>query len=231
MKSLAQHNASAWGHQSVLDFFDHQRLTTNHIYPSEWFFISQQLRPGMSILDIGCAKGGFANVLTEHLNDFTYVGVDINADMINAAKARHPHHQFHLIEENNYQCLRGQQFDLVLSLGILHLHETWRETIQLAWRHTAGAFIFDLRETHLETIEDKNIAHFKTDYDAPDVVQGDYLLPYNIINHTVALKNIHTLCGTAAKKISVFGYTQKISRLAVSPIQEVFANVYCIDKN
>jgi cyclopropane fatty-acyl-phospholipid synthase-like methyltransferase len=59
----SEYNASAWGHESILNFFDKKRLTTQHIYPSEWFFLKDKIADDMSLLDIGCAKGGMANVL------------------------------------------------------------------------------------------------------------------------------------------------------------------------
>lgn len=223
------YHASAWGHESILNFFDANRMTTNHIYPSEWFFIQQKLREGMSILDIGCAKGGFANMLAEHLKQFSYVGIDINADMISAARKRHPQHQFHIIEDDDYRILNAKRFDLVLCLGILHLHETWRTTLAQAFRHTEETLIFDLRETHLPSIEDKNIAYFKMDFDHALKPQTQYTLPYNIINAGDALKTVYDTCRNA-KKLAHFGYTQKISSLAVSPIPEVIANVYCLEK-
>lgn len=227
------YNAKAWGHESILNFFDAHRLTTEHVYPSEWFFIQQKLRAGISVLDIGCAKGGFANILQEHLTSFSYVGVDINADMITAARQRHPKHQFHVIDNDNHHddsdVLNSNRYDLVLCLGILHLHETWQRTLAYAWQHTQGCLIFDLRETHLATIEDKKIAYFKMDFDNGDEPHSSYTLPYNIINTGEALKTIYAICHNAAK-ITHFGYTQKISQLAISPIREVMANVYCIEK-
>lgn len=222
-------NATAWGHTSILNFFDKQRLTTDHIYPSEWFFLKDKMRNGMSVLDIGCAKGGMANVLAENLATFAYVGVDINAQMIASAQERYPEHQFHQITATDYSVLQARTFDLVVCLGILHLHETWRKTLEEAWRHTGGALILDLRETHLETIEDKEIAYFTMDFDNVKQPSTDFVLPYNIINTGVALQTIHTICADA-KRISYYGYTQPLSGLTVSPIASVMATVYCIER-
>lgn len=223
------YNARAWGHESILNFFDKNRSTTAAIYPSEWLFLRDKLVEGMSILDIGCAKGGMANVLSEHLKRFDYTGVDINQQMIDGAKKRFPTHQFYKIGEDNYSILGKAQYDLVLCLGILHLHETWRKTIAAAWSHTQGCLILDLRETHLNSIEDKKLAYFKMDFDDPDHPTSNFTLPYNIINTAEALKTIHDICGDA-KKILHYGYTQSISKLAISPIQKVMANVYCIER-
>ena len=147
-------NAESWNQPNVVSFFDTNRTTTSDIYPSEWFFLKEQLKEGMSILDIGCAQGGFAGMIAEHLNDFTYTGVDISEEMISKAKEKYPQHNFHIVKENDYSKVTGK-YDVSLVLGILHLHETWRNTIQIAWNHTKSSLILDLREVFEETVEDK----------------------------------------------------------------------------
>lgn len=229
MKRTEDYNAMAWGHESILNYFDKKRLTTDDIYPSEWFFIRQKMAEGIRVLDIGCAKGGLANVMTEHLQDFTYVGVDINEQMIAGAKKRYPNHEFHHVKENDFSVLGNQSFDLVICLGILHLHESWRNTIKTAWSHTKHHLILDLRETHLMSIENKDIAYFKMDFDNVSVPSSDYILPYNIINSAEALAAIMDLCPKSSK-ISHYGYTHTVSDLAVCPLQNIMANVYCIER-
>jgi 2-polyprenyl-3-methyl-5-hydroxy-6-metoxy-1,4-benzoquinol methylase len=224
-----EYNATAWGHESILNFFDKKRLTTQHIYPSEWFFLKDKMQENISLLDIGCAKGGMANVLAENLKSFDYVGVDINEQMIAAAKQRYPQHVFYHITEQDYSLLKGQQYDLVLCLGILHLHEAWRNTIKEAWQHTKECLILDLRETHLPTIEDKSKAYFKMDFDNIHNPNSDYILPYNIINVAEALKTINEIC-VGARRIAHYGYTQDLSGLTVSPINKIMATVYCIER-
>lgn len=224
-----EYNAMAWGHESILNYFDKNRQTTSDIYPSEWFFIREKLIEGMTVLDIGCAKGGMANVLSEHLQNFDYTGIDINQKMIDAAKKRYPNYHFYKINENDYSILGEARYDLVLCLGILHLHETWRHTISEAWSHTQGCLILDLRETYLSSIEDKKLAFFKMDFDNIENPTSDFTLPYNIINTAEALRTIHEICRDA-KKILHYGYTHSVSKLAISPIQKVMANVYCIER-
>ena len=223
------HNAMAWGHESILNFFENMRLTTSQIYPSEWFFLKDKIFNEMSLLDIGCAKGGMANVLSENLTAFNYVGVDINAQMVQAAQQRYPTHRFHQIREDDYSILGGEKYDVVLCLGILHLHENWRNTIKEAWQHTKKTLILDLRETHLDTVEDKSQSYFKTDFDNIDNPTTDIVLPYNIINTAESLQIINDVCAEA-KRIAHYGYTQTISSLAISPLQKVMANVYCIER-
>jgi ubiquinone/menaquinone biosynthesis C-methylase UbiE len=223
------YNATAWGHESILNFFENKRLTTSQIYPSEWFFLKDKIFNDMTLLDIGCAKGGMANVLSENLTSFQYVGVDINEQMVVAAQQRYPAHQFHQIREDDYSALAGQQYDVVLCLGILHLHENWRNTIKEAWQHTKKTLILDMRETHLSSLEDKSQSYFKMDFDNAQQPTTDFVLPYNVINTAESLQIIHDVCADA-NRVAHYGYTQKLSELAISPFKTVMANVYCIER-
>jgi 2-polyprenyl-3-methyl-5-hydroxy-6-metoxy-1,4-benzoquinol methylase len=69
-----------------MDFFETRRASSDDVYPSEWFFLGERIREGISILDIGCAQGGFAAVIGEHLGTFSYTGVDISSEMVSQGK-------------------------------------------------------------------------------------------------------------------------------------------------
>jgi len=220
-------NAESWNQPNVVSFFDNHRATTSDVYPSEWFFFKDQLRENMTILDIGCAQGGFAGIIGEHLSKFSYTGVDISREMITKASAKFPQHVFYHVNENDYSAISGK-YDMTLVLGILHLHETWRDTIKMAWKHTKSVLILDLRETFEKTIEDKKKSYFAMNINGSN---GDYseVLPYNVVNVGEALKTIVSIC-SGLEKVSHFGYLQDPSNTVVTPINKIFANVYLIQK-
>ena len=220
-------NAESWNQPNVVSFFDSHRITTSDIYPSEWFFLKDQLQEGMSILDIGCAQGGFAGMIAEHLELFTYTGVDISEEMISKARAKYSEHTFHIVKENDYSKIKGI-YDVSIILGILHLHESWRDTIQVAWNHTKSSLILDLREICEETIEDKNKSYFTMDINGSNKDYSE-VLPYNLINSGEALKIIKSIC-TGAEKISFYGYSQDPAKTAVTPNHKIFASVYLVQK-
>ncbi len=100
-KSSAHQNSQAWGLPNVLNYFNGHRTTSQHVYPSEWIFFRDRLAEGIDILDVGCAQGGFAGIVAEHVKAFSYTGVDINEDMIRIAKDKFPAHQFINIKEGD----------------------------------------------------------------------------------------------------------------------------------
>src|SRR4051812_15049641 len=94
-----------WDVPGWTTFYETRRSTTRDIYSSEWIFLKDLLREGMSVLDIGCAVGGLASVLTENLADFKYVGLDISAAMVERAREKHPGHVFHVIQDTDLSIL------------------------------------------------------------------------------------------------------------------------------
>jgi SAM-dependent methyltransferase len=216
--------SDAW--TDVAGFFDHERATTAQVYPSEWFFLKDRLREGISVLDVGCAQGGFAGVLGEHLTDFTYTGIDISAEMVARAQARHPRHRFLQVAESHWPELAGERFDLVLVLGILHLHEGWRDTVASAWAQTGGCLLMDLREHEGATVEDKAVSSFRMDFGGAG---GTARLPYVIVNSGEALATVRRLT-PGARRISHYGYLHPVSGSADTPVAEVMANVWCIER-
>jgi SAM-dependent methyltransferase len=222
-------NAEAWGLPRVLDFFTERRNSTGEIYESEWFFLKDRLREGVSVLDVGCAQGGFASALAEHLSDFAYTGVDINAEMIERARAGHPDHAFYHVPETDFSALGGARFDVVLVLGILHLHEAWRETLRAAWSHAGGALILDLRQTDGATIEDVTVSSFRMDFNGGDPRHTETRLPYNIINAGEALRNVRDICAGSGA-IRQYGYEHAVSDAADCPVETVLTTVWCVDR-
>lgn len=222
-------NASAWSLPGVLRFFEDHRTTSRDVYRSEWFFIKDRLRDGMTVLDIGCAQGGFAAILAEHVKDLQYTGVDISAAMVEAARARFPQHRFLTVPEGNYAALGQARYDLVLVLGILHLHETWRETISTAWRHTGGSLILDLRETDEQTVEDKSLSYMRMDFNRDDDTHREARVPYNVINSHDAQEIVRSLC-PGARAVNLYGYETDVAASAVVPRRPVKAMAYCVER-
>lgn len=225
----AADNAAAWGLPRVLDFFAGHRDRTEEVYPSEWFFLKESLEEGMSVLDVGCAQGGFAAVIAEHVRAFSYTGLDVNQEMVRRARARFPAHAFHHVKEGDFSALGGARFDLVLVLGILHLHEGWRDTIAGAWRHTARRLILDLREWEGATIEDKAVSSMAMDFAGGGESHAQARVPYIVVNSGEALATLLALAPGAAG-MARYGYLHAPSATATTPARRVMTTCYRIDR-
>lgn len=227
---MADDIGRAWGLPGVLGFFDTARSTTEHVYASEWLFLRDRLRTGMSVLDVGCAQGGFVSVLAEHLRNFSYTGLDVSEAMVERARHRHPTHTFHHVHENQpWPLVTGQTYDLVLVLGILHLHMGWRQTLHQAWNRTGSCLLMDLREIPDPTVEDPARSYFRMDFGGGDRQHEETHLPYILVNSAEALSTVQSTCADA-RRISHYGYVHPVSGSAVTPQRQVMANVWCAER-
>ena len=78
------------------------------------------LTSGMSVLDLGCGLGHFADFLEARDLDVDYVGWDISPQMIARARARNPGRRF---EVRDVLAEPGdERFDFVVACGVLYMH-------------------------------------------------------------------------------------------------------------
>jgi SAM-dependent methyltransferase len=73
-------------------------------------------RPGERVLDVGC---GPAEMLPE-LSGVHYVGIDLSAAYIDAARARYPGRGEFLVGDAASLGTTGRRFDVVLGIALLH---------------------------------------------------------------------------------------------------------------
>ena len=185
----------------------------------ENFFLSKLLFEKCSILDIGCAQGGFYKILKSFLKSFSYTGIDNSEKMIIKAKKKFPKANFHFVKNNDFSFLK-KKYDIVIIYGVLHL--TPEGALKKANTLYKNFLLFDLRETSLKTIEN-NVSKSFLSFNQKKKLK----IPYNIINYIEAAKFIKKLLN---KNIYKFSYHGPISNLAKSKIKNVEFTNYCISR-
>ncbi|MDP2859485.1 MAG: methyltransferase domain-containing protein [Bacillota bacterium] len=73
-------------------------------------------RPGERVLDLACGTGDLTQQIV--LRGAECVGLDSSAEMIRAARDKHPHLRFEVGDARTYRC--GAVFDAVFSNAVLH---------------------------------------------------------------------------------------------------------------
>ncbi len=197
----------AWSDPSILEFYKKNRNSYESLYESERIFVDRMLKEHSSYLDLGCALGGFASVLKQKLSQFQYTGVDVSEKMIRQALLLNDScHDFFHCPEGIAKSGLGIVSDYVICLGFLHLHKQWRETLRWAFDHAEKGILFDLRESHLDTIEDINHSNFNTNFNSLN--KEECLLPYNIINCQESSEIVDDLLSAGCKAYQ-YGYLQE----------------------
>lgn len=210
-----------WNDIEAQKFFSVERKKIRDLYLGEKFFLSKILFENCSILDIGCAQGGFYKILKSYLKSFRYTGVDSSEKMILKAKKKYPNANFHLIKKNNFKILK-KKYDIVIIYGVLHLTPYWRQILNNSKNLFKNFLLFDLRETSQETIDDNTLKSYLSFNNKKKIK-----IPYNIINSSEATNFLKMKFNSNIYKFSYYG---KISKFAKSQIKNVeFAN-YCISK-
>ncbi len=120
------------------------RHQPDDLFDSERYFLPRCLRPGMRVLDIGCACGGFFNILRSFEPTIEYKGIDVSEVLVAEARRIYSEGQFEVVDATTLPYPDGS-FDLVQAWGVI-LHEPeYRKLIQEAWRVTRNAFLLDVR--------------------------------------------------------------------------------------
>ena len=184
--------AEAWSSDAPVEYFSTHRDTVDELYESERTYLSG-LKDMDSVLDVGCAAGGFYGFLDDYAN---YTGIDISERMINVARGRFPHGNFKVYNGYNIP-FDDNEFEGVVSFGTLHMVENWQGLMLEMLRVCSKGMVFDIRLTGGNTIE----TYQNLEYDG--VWDGVSKAPYIIVNIADALAFIYSL---KPKAVHMYSY-------------------------
>lgn len=225
VKTICNHES--WSHENAVQYYSSHRNSLDDVYESEKFFLSRVLEAGHSILDIGCATGGFVNVFRGYEPSILYTGVDISAEMIRQARILHPDIHFEVTDGDNLP-FENNSFDIVFSSGALHMAPNWRGILAEGWRVAKQFFIFDVRLKSLPpTIEDIHKSYQKIAFSGQ--WDGKTIVPYIIIDVKTFKDALNTI-QPAPSVQQVHGYFHSVSEMAVTSEIQVCMTMCCLMK-
>lgn len=105
----------------------------------DWAFHLRMLEPYSCprILDLGCGKGAFTNLLAQRGS--RVVGVDLSPTAIEKARSRFPSVEFRATSVD--EALEAKEtFDLVTALAVLYYLENWRDVLARLSRMTTWLY-------------------------------------------------------------------------------------------
>lgn len=216
-----QHEQAVWGVVESLDFYRTHRKEPADLYDSERFFLPEVLPLAASVLDVGCAAGGFSRVMRAFNPKLRYVGVDIIPAMVAAAQQDYPDAEFHLSDGVQFPFSPGS-FDLVHCSGVLHLNSRYRDMVRAMWEQTRRWLLFDVRLTRGPAV----IGSLEVDYGGG--AAGDPL-PYHVLNVEKWLEFLRALAPPPAV-VRGRGYGHAVSGAARVPIDRVIMTFFLLEK-
>ena len=217
-----------WGLKPSIEYFKSKRKNISHLYEGEKKIFSKIMFEKCSILDIGCAEGGFIKIIKSFIKNFDYTGVDVNPKMINLAKKKNPKYNFYEKSEF-YRKFGYKKFDIVLILGLLHLNKEWKKILLKDSKYSKRYLIFDLRETSKKSVENIKKSYFRMNFDSKIKKYREIHIPYNILNRKKVESFLDNKLKTFKRKI-VIKYKGKPSENVNTSHKVVTFSNYCFVK-
>ncbi|WKZ36500.1 MAG: class I SAM-dependent methyltransferase [Anaerolineales bacterium] len=210
-----------WSAPDSLEFYRSHRNTKDDLYESEKFFLPAVLQEVNSVLDVGCAAGGFSRIMKSFNPKLRYVGVDITPELIETARQDYPDSEFYVNDGVNFPFSAGS-FDLVHCTGVLHVNSHYQEMLKAMWEQTNRYLLCDFRLTHTASVLGEIEIRFGENTQATR-------LPYYIMNVDELMVVVKTLLPAPAL-IRAKGYMHAVSPTAKIALDQVIMAFFLFEK-
>jgi len=116
--------------------------------------------------DLGCGYGALYDFLCSNYNKFTYIGFDVSADMIRAAKARYPNKgnvQFVIAAKPSeivHYGIASGIFNVRLGCSDVQWHEHLKNTLDVLHCTSSKGFAFNCLSSYSDTDKMQNYLYY-----------------------------------------------------------------------
>jgi ubiquinone/menaquinone biosynthesis C-methylase UbiE len=210
-----ENESSCWGIKNSLDFYKTTRNKRKDVYPSEDFFLRKIITPQTTLLDVGCAAGGFYNILKSYEPNINYTGTDACKPMINAAEVLHPSLRFEVCKEDKLP-FKNNKFGIVMAFGVLPMTTKWKAMLKECFRVCNAGILFDIRMGK-NTICNPKKSFQRIMFDGK--WDGKTKCPYVLISPNDLFAEIEKL---KPQDVEIYAYRHKVSSMAKTPEKEVW---------
>lgn len=217
----------SWSTPNSLEHYTFNRCRIEDLYESEKLFLPNMLKPGMKVLDVGCAAGGFYNIMTEIEPQIRYFGCDVSEELLKIARFMYPDGVFFFSTAKCLPCV-DNSFDIVHSTGTLHMEEECLESIKEIYRASSSFSIIDLRLTNLPISFDFNESYQRLTFDGE--WDGKSIVPYVILNIEDLLFFLLNKLNPKPLAVYAKGYEHKPSPTAKVPLEKVCMTMLMLQK-
>ncbi len=218
--------AEPWSKPDAVDYYAKNRHEESDLYPSERVFLSRVLFPGAKVLDVGCASGGFFNIMRSIEPTIDYTGIDIAEPSIEIAKARYPEATF-LVTDGSTIPFDDNEFDLVHCTSVLVIEPRYEGVIREMYRVANRFVLADIRLLKgIGGVTDPKDSYYRIEFN------GEFdgtTVPYVIAD---ADEVVDFILGLEPKPQALrgTGYFHDVSAAARTPYSQVCMSVLLVQK-
>ena len=219
-------SAKAWSQPGAVDYYYQNRQEVSDLYPSEKVFLPRVLFPGAKVLDVGCASGGFFNIMRTLEPTIGYTGIDIAEPSIENARQKYPEAKF-LVTDGLRLPFEDNEFDLVHTTSVLVVEPRYKELLKEMYRVSSRFVLADMRLlNNVEDALDQEQSYYRIEYDGK--FDGE-TVPYVVSDADQVVNYILTL-EPSPQALRGTGYFYPVSPKARTQYSEVCMTIFLIQK-
>ena len=215
--------AKEWSNQSAIDYYSENRHEISDLYPSETIFLPRVLFPGAKVLDVGCASGGFFNIMRSYEAHIEYTGVDLSERAVELAKERYPEATF-IVTEGFELVFANNTFDVVHCTSVFNNEPNYQAMLQEMYRVSNRFVLMDIRL--LKGIGRQAESVYNIQFNSEGV---EAKVPY-VVNDADEVANFVLQLDPKPKALRGTGYFHQVAKEAETPHDEVCMSLFLIQK-
>ena len=215
--------AKEWSNQSAIDYYSENRHEISDLYPSETIFLPRVLFPGAKVLDVGCASGGFFNIMRSYEPHIEYTGVDLSERAVELAKERYPEATF-IVTEGFELFFANNTFDVVHCTSVFNNEPNYQAMLREMYRVSNRFVLVDIRL--LKGIGRQAESVYNIQFNSEGV---EAKVPY-VVNDADEVANFVLQLDPKPKALRGTGYFHQVAKEAETPHDEVCMSLFLIQK-
>ena len=189
-------------------------------------FLPRVLFPGAKVLDVGCASGGFYNIMRSFEPHIEYTGIDISETAIELARQIYPDVRFQVTDGINIP-FEDNTFDLVHCTSVLVNDPRYKEIVKELYRVSNRFVLVDIRLLKdMESGLDFEQSFYKIQYDS-EVAEGT--VPY-VVSDADEVANYMLRLVPKPQALRGTGYFHQVAKEAETPFAEVCMTIFLLQK-
>ena len=118
---------NSWGYNNVTHFYSKNRNKVSDLYNSEKLLLKKIKTKINSVLDFGCAAGGFNPIFNKIFKGVNYTGIDFDKEMIKLSKKKYTNKSKFILSSNIPKKIKNH--DLVFSTGVMNHVKNYQNII------------------------------------------------------------------------------------------------------
>lgn len=212
-----------WSSQSAIDYYAQHRHDVADLYPSETVFLPRVLFPGAKVLDVGCASGGFFNIMRSYEPAVEYTGIDLSATAVEMAQARYPEAIF-VINEGFSLPFEDNTFDLVHCTSVFNNEPNYQTILEEMYRVTNRFALADIRL--LKGIGNQRSTTYNIQFESNEI---EDTVPY-VVNDADDVVNFILQLDPKPKALRGTGYFHPVAKEADPLDSEICMTILLLEK-